>query len=373
MIKKLLLSLTLLGFISISAPAQSFHAELSYQTFRPFINFSIEIGNGYHYQRSNYQTAYLKGYMDGVNQTYYNAYRFYDLVYNIEAYETGYRDGLRDQALFYRLRGYSAHYHYQAFSYEDYYSPYYSVQIWLNQLSFTFIKAPVHRLPHNWSHRLHPSVKYYRARVHNQRGYYVRFESQYQNYNKRLKSQARYRQQRYRNQAPQYGRNRTSQKLDRQQARERVRGKANRSNVQNRSRTERLRGFRNGIPNRSTQVERRTRSRSRYSLERPKQRQEINRNSSKSKTRIRGQRSKTGPKVQTKRGQNGTVKSGSSRNRVERGNSRSRQKVDRKSGEKKVRSRSGSNRGKVKSRSRSGGGKSKGKRGGSSRKRGGNR
>lgn len=342
MIKKLLISTALFSLISVSASAQSFYAELNYQSFRPFVNFSIELGNNpYQYQRNNYQAAYLKGYMDGVNQTYYNAYRFYDLVYNIEAYEAGYRDGLRDQALFYRLRGYN-HHRTPYFTYDDYYSPYYSVQIWLNQLSFTFIQAPAQYLPARWEHHIHPRVKYYRKRFHNKRGFHQRFQAQFKNHNKRLKTQARYRQKRYQRTNSSYRqRSRGNITLNPRQAQQRVRSRASNTN----DRPQLRRGVRSQ-PNRTVQP--RSRSTQRIG--------KVN-SSSQKKVHVRS-------------------RSGNSKNRgeVKRSRSGSNQKVERKSSKQrkvKSRSRSRSGQSKVKSKRKGSSKKSRG-RGGNSRRRGGN-
>lgn len=360
MIKKLLIYTALFSLISVSASAQSFYAELNYQSFRPFINFRIELGNSpYQYQRNNYQTAYLKGYMDGVNQTYYNAYRFYDLVYNINAYEAGYRDGLRDQALFYRLRGYN-HLRTHYFTYDDYYSPYYSVQIWLNQLSFTFIQAPARYLPPRWEHHIHPRIKYYRKQFHNKRGFYKRFEAQFNNHKRRLKSQARYRQKRYRRTHPSYSQGpRRNVTLNPRQAQQRVRSRA--SNTNN-NRPE-LRRRVQSQPNRGIQ-----------SRNRSTQRVGTRGSGSRQKVRGRSNGNANGGKVKRgrSRSRTGSVKS---RGTVKRSRGQSNQKVGRKSsGQRKVKSRSRSRQSKVKT-NRKGKNKSKNSkrhRGGNSRKRGGN-
>ncbi|MBN2732590.1 MAG: hypothetical protein JXR26_09190 [Balneolaceae bacterium] len=241
MIKKILLPLLLVGFISQTTNAQSFSASFNYQSFRPFINFRLEIGNdrGYGYQ-DPYESAYIKGYMDGVNDLYYSDYRFYELVHNINAYEAGYRDGLRDRALLIRLKGYNR-LSYRPFRYDDYYSPYYSVQIWLNELSFTFIQAPEYRLPRHWARRAHPHVKRYRGYAHSKR-YKHRFKKYYKNRIKRLKKRSRYTQNRYRKDNRSY-RNRGNgpQRLNRSRAIQRVKGTRGRSqSVRSRSNSGRV-------------------------------------------------------------------------------------------------------------------------------------
>lgn len=173
MIKKLQILLLLLFVISLQLAAQHSRFELSYQSFRPFVHFQLNFDNhGYDY-RNAYESAYLKGYMDGVNSSYYYRHRFDDLVYDINAYESGYNDGFRDQALLISLRGrhwYKRH----RFAYDDYYSPSYSVRIWLDGLSLAFLQAPAYRLPRRWKHRAHPHVKHYRkymAKRRHHRGY----------------------------------------------------------------------------------------------------------------------------------------------------------------------------------------------------------
>ncbi len=160
MFKKLLISaIVFLGY-AIPMQAQQVNFELSYQSFRPFIHFHLDYeSRSYHH---DYESAYLKGYMDGVNDSYYYNHRFNDLVRDARIYEAGYRDGYRDRSLLIRLRGHNW-YHRHRFAYNDYYNPSYSVRIWLDGLSIAFLQAPAHRLPHRWKHRAHPHVKKYRG------------------------------------------------------------------------------------------------------------------------------------------------------------------------------------------------------------------
>lgn len=160
MLKKLQILLPLLIVFSIPLQAQHINFELTYQSFRPFVHFQLDFDNrSYHH---DYESAYFKGYMDGVNDSYYYRHRFDDLVRDVQIYETGYRDGFRDRELLIRLRGRNW-YHRHRFAYNDYYSPSYSVRIWLDGLSIAFLQAPAHRLPYRWKHRAHPHVKKYRG------------------------------------------------------------------------------------------------------------------------------------------------------------------------------------------------------------------
>jgi hypothetical protein len=160
MFKKLLISAAVFLFYALPLQAQNVHFELSYQSFRPFIHFHLDYeSRSYHH---DYETAYLKGYMDGVNDSYYYDHRYHDLVRDARIYEAGYRDGFRDRELMIRLRGHRW-YHLHRFAYNDYYDPSYSVRIWLDGLSIAFIHAPAHRLPRHWNRRAHPHVKKYRG------------------------------------------------------------------------------------------------------------------------------------------------------------------------------------------------------------------
>lgn len=159
MLKKLLISVILFMAYAIPLQAQHFSFELSYQSFRPFIHFHLDY-ESYNYGH-DYESAYLKGYMDGVRDEYYYHHRFNELVYDSRVYEAGYRDGFRDRELLIRLRGYDW-YHRHRFTYRDYYKPSYSVRIWLDGLSIAFLQAPAYKLPKRWHHRAHPHVISYR-------------------------------------------------------------------------------------------------------------------------------------------------------------------------------------------------------------------
>lgn len=159
MLKKLLISLLLLMAYAIPMQAQNFSFELSYQSFRPFIHFHLDYESQNY--RHDYESAYLKGYMDGVIDEYYYHHRYNELVYDSRIYEAGYRDGFRDRELLISLRGYNW-YQRHRFTYNDYYNPGYSVRIWLDGLSLAFLQAPAYRLPKRWKHRAHPHVVHYR-------------------------------------------------------------------------------------------------------------------------------------------------------------------------------------------------------------------
>lgn len=195
MFKKIVTTVILLGFFSVPMAAQSSYINVSYQSFKPFINFQLSLGTQHSYYQRSHQSAYLKGYMDGVNDAYYHDYRFYDMVYDIDMYEAGYRDGYRDRSLLIRLRGRNyMRNHY--FSYNDYHSPYYSVQIWLDGLTFAFLQAPRHRLPDRWTHRVHPKVRKYRNRMKVGR-HHARIEKRYRKRIKHLRKDARRMHKRY--------------------------------------------------------------------------------------------------------------------------------------------------------------------------------
>lgn len=233
MIKRLSVTLLMIGFLSVPLAAQSAYIEFSYQSFRPFIHFQLELSNSSRYYQDPYDTAYLKGYMDGVNDAYYNDYLFYDFVHDIDIYEAGYRDGYRDRDLMIRLRGYDWYYRHR-FAYDDYHSPYYSVQIWLGGLSLAFLQVPERRLPRHWKRHAHPRfVKYRKWHKHrhryNDRDYrhFVLIE---RNYEKRLnrfrqeahKERNKYQKQRSRN-GYRTGRIEKVSRVDRRQAKQRVR------------------------------------------------------------------------------------------------------------------------------------------------------
>lgn len=164
----------LLGFILLlNTPlaAQHTHFELSYRSFRPFIHFQIDIGS-YNPGYNTYESAYMTGYMDGVNDSYYPSRNR-----QIAAYRAGYQDGLRDGQLLIRLRG-RRWYQRNCFTYEDYYAPTYAVQIWLEGLSLAFLQAPAHRLPPRWHHRAHPHLRKYRKWM-SHHGHHKKFDGYY--------------------------------------------------------------------------------------------------------------------------------------------------------------------------------------------------
>lgn len=232
MIKRLCATILLIGVLSAPITAQSAYIEFSYQSFRPFIHFQLELSNSSGFYRDPYDTAYLKGYMDGVNDAYYNDYRFYDMVWNIDLYEAGYRDGYRDRDLMIWLRGYDWYYRHR-FAYDDYHSPYYSVQIWLGGLSLAFLQVPEQRLPRHWERHSHPLfIKYRHWHKHrhqyNDRDYryFVRIERDYEIRLNRFRQEAykernNYQKQRGRN-GYRTGRIEKVSRIDRKQAKQRV-------------------------------------------------------------------------------------------------------------------------------------------------------
>lgn len=233
MMKRLSVTLIMLAFLSAPLAAQSTYVEFSYQSFRPFIHFQLNLSNSYSYYQDPYHSAYLKGYMDGVNDAYYNDYRFYDLVRDIDIYEAGYRDGYRDRDLIIRLRGIDWYYR-NRFVYDDYHSPYYSVQIWLGGLSLAFLQVPERRLPHHWKRHAHPKfVKYRKWHKHrhwyNDRDYrhYVHIERDYEKRLNRWKKEAHRERTRYQKERGsngyRTGRIERYSKVDKRQARQRVR------------------------------------------------------------------------------------------------------------------------------------------------------
>jgi len=140
--------------------AQQTHIELSYQSFRPFIHFQINIDN-YHRHYDSYESTYLTGYMDGVNDKYFAGIPYVGRPINIKGYRNGFRDGYRDRRLLIQLRGLLWYKRYR-FADDDYYAPEYAVRIWLERLSLAFLQAPAHRLPSQWQHRAHPRITKYR-------------------------------------------------------------------------------------------------------------------------------------------------------------------------------------------------------------------
>lgn len=196
MLRKLLLLLGFVIFLNIPLAAQPVNIEVNYQSFRPFIHFQLDISTHGH-RVDSYESIYLQGYMDGVNDRYLYGPSRVDIIRNIRAYRAGYRDGFRDRSLLIRLRG-QRWYQRHRFSYNDYYAPTYAVQIWLSGLSLSFLKAPERRLPHHWHRRAHVHVKKYRKWMRKQshrsghNGFYSapnierRFKKRIRNYRTRL-------------------------------------------------------------------------------------------------------------------------------------------------------------------------------------------
>jgi len=198
MLKKIKYLLLIQFLISVPASANEFYVELSYTSFRPYIHFQLDFESYGYNEYDAYQSSYLKGYMDGVNTSYHYSYDRHDPYWYENAYEAGYRDGFRDHRLLIRLRG-QAWYHKHRFVRHHYYSPYYSVRIWLDGLSFSFLHAPAHYLPARWEYYVHPRVKKYRRslayRHHNNRGYYKGHHKIERVYRKRIsqyRKQAQY-------------------------------------------------------------------------------------------------------------------------------------------------------------------------------------
>src|SRR5699024_5476358 len=103
MMKKLMILSTVVLLYGMPTQAQSLRIALDYHSFQPFIHFQLNFEN-HRYHRS-YRQAYLKGYMDGVNEHRYYNHRFAEMVENQRIYEAGYRDGFEDRGLLIRLRG----------------------------------------------------------------------------------------------------------------------------------------------------------------------------------------------------------------------------------------------------------------------------
>lgn len=160
MLRKLLLLLGFVMVLNIPLAAQHVRIELSYQSFRPFIHFQLDVDT-YRYDADPYDRVYLQGYMDGVNDEYFYGPALIDIFRYAHAYRAGYRDGLRDRALLIQLRGHRW-YRSHRFAHGDYYAPTIAVQIWLEGLSLAFLQAPAHRLPPRWQYRAHAQVEKYR-------------------------------------------------------------------------------------------------------------------------------------------------------------------------------------------------------------------
>ncbi|HYW36189.1 MAG TPA: hypothetical protein VE868_12325 [Balneolaceae bacterium] len=188
--KRLLLTFAFLSLFGLSAHAQSFHIEFNYQVFRPFIHFRLELGNRPR-SYSPYQASYMRGYMDGVDGRYYDDDSYYGSLRLHRAYINGYRDGIRDRELLCRLRG-VRRLHHRPFDYDDYYAPYYSIRIWLDQISFSFLRAPERRLPRHWGRRAHARLRHYRRRFKDDDHEWSHFEKRYHHHINHLKHIARH-------------------------------------------------------------------------------------------------------------------------------------------------------------------------------------
>ncbi len=180
MLRKLLLVLGFVMLLNTPLVAQNTHIEISYQSFRPFIHFQLDV-NTYRPYADSYESVYLQGYMDGVNDEYFYGPSLVDIIRNVNAYRRGYRDGFRDRELLIRLRGHRW-YRNHRFGYDDYYAPTLAVQIWLEGLSLAFLKAPEHRLPPRWQYRANVHVKKYRKWI-NQRSYRREHDNYYSSRN----------------------------------------------------------------------------------------------------------------------------------------------------------------------------------------------
>lgn len=181
MLRKVFIALILFLLFNPTSSAQSLQISLSYHSFEPFIHFQLRFDN--HRYPHSYRMAYLKGYMDGVNDHYRYAHRYRAMVRAERAYELGYHDGFRDRGLLMQIcgRNWLRRHH---FSYRDYYSPSYSVRIWLDNMTLAFLKAPARRLPPGWQRKVHPRVRRYRGWMkwrHNRRGY-DDFDDYYEEY-----------------------------------------------------------------------------------------------------------------------------------------------------------------------------------------------
>lgn len=162
MLRKILFPFAILVLYALPLNAQAVQVSLSYQSIRPFVHFQLDFGR--RVRHSPYRSAYLKGYMDGVNRQYYYDHRFHEMVENVRIYKSGYRDGIRDRGLVVRLRG-RRWLQNNCFDYEDYYSPNASVRIWLKGMTLAFLTAPARRLPPGWRHKISHRAKKYRHQM----------------------------------------------------------------------------------------------------------------------------------------------------------------------------------------------------------------
>lgn len=166
MFKKILIPFVMIAIYAMPLNGQPVHVSVSFQSLRPYIHFQLNFGRNM--SHTPYRTAYLKGYMAGVSSRYGYGYRFEEMIENMQIYKAGYRDGMRDRALLIRLRS-RGWLRRHCFNYEDYYTPYVSVRIWLENVSIAFSNAPVRRLPPGWSRRAYPHGRRYRPRIRHPR------------------------------------------------------------------------------------------------------------------------------------------------------------------------------------------------------------
>jgi len=173
-IKFIFVLLVIQWIFSVPANAQKHHVELSYTSFRPYIHFQIDFeSHGYHAYDA-YDASYLRGYMDGVNKSHHYSYKWDPRYWHYDAYEAGYNHGYKDHKLMVRLAGYNT-YSRHRFRTSHYKTPYYSVRVWLDELSLAYLYAPAHRLPHGWTRHISPVVVDFRYTIYknDHKGYYA--------------------------------------------------------------------------------------------------------------------------------------------------------------------------------------------------------
>src|SRR5699024_11396148 len=104
--KKILILLSLLFVYIVPGEAQNARISLDYQSFRPFIHFQLNFGNDpYRPFQYGYRSAYMKGYMDGVNDARYYRHRFAAMVHDFSMYEMVFRDVFHVRVLLMLLQG----------------------------------------------------------------------------------------------------------------------------------------------------------------------------------------------------------------------------------------------------------------------------
>ena len=173
-IKFIFILLIIQWIFSEPANAQKHHVEISYTSFRPYIHFQIDFeSHGYHAYDA-YEASYLRGYMDGVNKSHHYSYKWDPRYWHYDAYDVGYQHGYADHKLMVRLAGYNT-YKKHRFRSSHYHSPYYSVRVWLDELSLAYLYAPAHRLPYGWNRHVSPVVVDFRYTIFKKphKGYYA--------------------------------------------------------------------------------------------------------------------------------------------------------------------------------------------------------